>query len=494
MTKTPALFLIPYFLLVIFIGLLIESQNESDRLSILDRQKLILTIKGLVLAFLIWFASLAATYFILWPSMWSQPIETLSDSLMGTNFFRRTAHPFPIFFLGEAILTDPGVLFYPLNMVFKSTAVASIGLLLSLVMLFDRKLHRQKRTVIFFALAFVVFFTLMMTLGDKKFSRYALPGLLFVTLLAGFGIVLFLRKYTKGRPIIFTLVLLLVILAQAGVSLARFPNFGTHYNYLLGGPKTILESEIIAGQEKIEGLEIAADFLNTLPLSQLLVVGAQDSGSLVRYFDGRTIKISDENADYLLFTRNALLRGVDLDDWQNIWEKYQDKVPKFIVEFDDIPYVWIYKTGPEISEKSYPYPIDAMIGEDIHLLGYDYKPSQAKPGDTVQVTLYWEALNSPTGDYTVFTHLLDAQGRLVAQSDSQPQSGKYPTYLWDQNERIMDQYQLVIPVETPPGNYEISVVMYSLETLERLPIIDSSGNASQERRLQLNGPAIVAVE
>jgi hypothetical protein len=58
----------------------------------------------------------------------------------------------------------------------------------------------------------------------------------------------------------------------------------------------------------------------------------------------------------------------------------------------------------------------------------------------------------------------------------------------------MDQYQIVIPLETPPGNYEISIGMYSLETLERLPIIDSSGTASQERRLQLNGPAIVAVE
>jgi hypothetical protein len=99
-------------------------------------------------------------------------------------------------------------------------------------------------------------------------------------------------------------------LVQAAISLARYPNFGTHYNYLLGGSKTILESQVIAGQEKIEGLEIAANYLNFLPLSPLLVVGARDSGSLVRYFNGKTNKISDENTDYLLFTRNAMLREI----------------------------------------------------------------------------------------------------------------------------------------------------------------------------------------
>ncbi len=53
LTKTPSLFLFPYFLLVIFIGLLIESQSESDKLSIPNRQKLILAIKGLIFASLI---------------------------------------------------------------------------------------------------------------------------------------------------------------------------------------------------------------------------------------------------------------------------------------------------------------------------------------------------------------------------------------------------------------------------------------------------------
>jgi hypothetical protein len=494
LSKSPALFLVPYFLLVVFIGLLAKSQNENDKANIFSRQQLFLVFKKLLYVFLIWFVSLAATYIILWPSMWSNPFETLQQSFSHTNYFRETPHPNPIYFFGEAMLTDPGVLFYPLNMAFKTTAVASIGFILGIVLLFDRTLDRQKRIILFFALIFVVFFTLMMTLGEKKFSRYALPGLVFVILLGGIGIVLFLRKYTINRPIIFTLVLSFVILIQAVVSLTRYPNFGTHYNYLLGGPKYILESKIIAGQEKIEGLEIAAGYLNDLPEAQSLVVGAQDSLAVARYFNGETFEISNENADYLLFTRNAVIRGMRSEDWQELWEKYQNKNPNFIVEFDGIPYAWIYRAGPIITENSYPFSIDAKIGEDFHLLGYDLTPARAGPGDTVHITLFWEALNSPTGDYTVFIHLLDAQGQLVAQSDSKPQSGDYPTFLWVQNERIKDQYQVVIPPETPPGTYEFSVGMYELETLKRIPITDSSGALIQNRSLKLPGPDIEIAE
>jgi hypothetical protein len=58
----------------------------------------------------------------------------------------------------------------------------------------------------------------------------------------------------------------------------------------------------------------------------------------------------------------------------------------------------------------------------------------------------------------------------------------------------MDQYQIVIPVETPPGNYELYVGMYSLETLERLPIIDSLDTLWPDGRIQLKDLEIVTGE
>lgn len=52
------------------------------------------------------------------------------------------------------------------------------------------------------------------------------------------------------------------------------------------------------------------------------------------------------------------------------------------------------------------------------------------PGDTVSVDIYWRAVRRPTRDYSVFLHLIDEQGLIVAQRDSYPQSGRSPTSDW----------------------------------------------------------------
>ncbi|MGD2049258.1 MAG: hypothetical protein PVH03_07175, partial [Chloroflexota bacterium] len=128
------------------------------------------------------------------------------------------------------------------------------------------------------------------------------------------------------------------------------------------------------------------------------------------------------------------------------------------------------------------------------LLGYDYEPAQAFPGDTIQVTLYWEAIEPTAADYTVFIHLLDEEGRLRGQKDSQPLGGKYPTYLWEGGERIRDDYELTIHPEAPPGNYDFAIGMYELQNLQRLPISAEPGGPQPDNRLLLPGPAILAPE
>jgi hypothetical protein len=137
-------------------------------------------------------------------------------------------------------------------------------------------------------------------------------------------------------------------------------------------------------------------------------------------------------------------------------------------------------------------PVHARIGESIVLLGYDVEPRQAQPGDTVQLTLYWEALTPPDGDYTVFAHLIDPSGQLRGQKDNPPQGGMYPTYLWDTGERVVDTYSLVVPVDAEPGAYRLAVGMYSLETMERLPVTTQDGTSPPERSLLLEGPRIVS--
>jgi hypothetical protein len=136
------------------------------------------------------------------------------------------------------------------------------------------------------------------------------------------------------------------------------------------------------------------------------------------------------------------------------------------------------------------HPVNARIGDEFRLLGYEIEPGEPQPGETVHLSLYWEAIQKPTGDYTVFTHLLDPSGRMRGQKDNQPQGGMYPTYLWDKGERIEDRYELVIASDAPPGAYQIAIGMYYLPTLRRLPVTDDSGSPLPDDRVMLPGPEV----
>jgi hypothetical protein len=67
----------------------------------------------------------------------------------------------------------------------------------------------------------------------------------------------------------------------------------------------------------------------------------------------------------------------------------------------------------------------------------------------------------------------------------------YPTYLWDEGERIQDEYALAIPPDAPPGAYQIAVGMYYLPTLERLSVVDRDGTPLPDARILIPGPEVL---
>ncbi len=63
-------------------------------------------------------------------------------------------------------------------------------------------------------------------------------------------------------------------------------------------------------------------------------------------------------------------------------------------------------------------------------------------GERPEVTLYWEALGATERPYTVFVHLLDAQGQAVGFGDSEPGGGAYPTTGWRKGEYLTDGHAI----------------------------------------------------
>jgi hypothetical protein len=94
-----------------------------------------------------------------------------------------------------------------------------------------------------------------------------------------------------------------------------------------------------------------------------------------------------------------------------------------------------------------------------------------RPGDSIHLTLFWQCLEEMGEGYTVFTHLLDGEGHIWGQKDNEPADGFYPTTEWRKSEIVRDQYDLTIPLDAPPGEYQIEVGMYVAETGERLKVV-----------------------
>ncbi len=131
------------------------------------------------------------------------------------------------------------------------------------------------------------------------------------------------------------------------------------------------------------------------------------------------------------------------------------------------------------------HPLRANLADKVAFQGYDLDKVTVKPGGTLHLTLYWQALAEMETSYTVFVHLLDAQNRTWGQKDNPPVQGTYPTTSWLPGEVVVDEYEIVVDAEAPAGEYQIEVGMYDLETMLRLPAFDEQGNPLPGDRILL---------
>ncbi len=84
-----------------------------------------------------------------------------------------------------------------------------------------------------------------------------------------------------------------------------------------------------------------------------------------------------------------------------------------------------------------------------------------------RVELCWQALCPLPADYTVFVHLQDASGALLATGDGPPMQGAFPTSLWRSGDVVLDVHHLLSLPDAENGR--ISVGLYEPKDGSRLP-------------------------
>lgn len=122
--------------------------------------------------------------------------------------------------------------------------------------------------------------------------------------------------------------------------------------------------------------------------------------------------------------------------------------------------------------------LTGRFGEVVTLVGMDAPPTiEARAGESIELPLAWQVLQPPDAPLVRFAHLLDGEGRLVAQEDTIPCAGECPASSWLPQEFLVERARLTLPDPAVEGSYTVVVGWYRADTLERLAATGEHGSA-----------------
>lgn len=501
LTKSPTILVVP---IAGLLGLIVWWQEGKTR-TFQSLLKIALPMVG-------WGFLTTLLFFLFWPSMWVQPITTLQLMAQETTDYVEH-HVNANYFLGQPT-EDPGLIFYPIAYLFRTTPFTLLGLVGAGVLAWRNRAPfdtPQRRATALSLAIFAIVFALIITIGAKKFDRYLLPAFLPLDVLAGMGWVGLIGWALTGRrtqnaesdkrqadtspptplsvtergskdktsvsPFSFLLsanpvaVAILVVFLHAAPGLMTTPYYLTYYNPLMGGSLTAPNVLFVGWGE---GLDEAARWLNQQPDAEQLRVHAWYSdGPFSYFFKGRSEIMTDFSPLIWLDTDYAVL-------YVNQWQR-QSPSPDALAWFDQQPVAHeVWRDGLELARvydlRNSPLPdfLDwnddrrADFGGLIRLAGYRIEKTDVQPGDSFQITLYEKALAPMDINYNVLVRLVGQEGTEIWRNEGFPWGA--PTTDWEVRDSRPDGHTVVIPTDAPPGLYKLVMSFYDPATFASLTV------------------------
>ncbi|MCB0209113.1 MAG: glycosyltransferase family 39 protein [Anaerolineae bacterium] len=435
----------------------------------------------------IWSIAAGVIFVLLWPAMWVDPIgRTLAiagDALRASG----SPHQKGSFFFGHPV-PDPGLSFYAIVTLFKTTPIIWLGwLLLALsiaLSLFRKKssqftIHNSQFIVIL--LAFALAFAYLVTIGGKKQDRYILPAFPALITLAALGYTqiqlimkteaLRIKNYTL-HPTPFLIAI--VVIAQIFFVLPTHPYYFTYYNRLLGGGPKAAEMIIVGWGE---GMDAAARWLNAQPDAHSTDAVAWYSTTFEPYFDGHAIYKIDEAkisrtpkpglaADYVILYINQLQRELPTN---GALQFYRAVPPAHVVTLNGLDYAWIY---PSL-HLQHIIENDARLVGQAELLGFNLLGNSGdrldalRPDQHPTIELYWEWQGKAPAE-PIGLGLADYNGEIWGQSQPLGTEARVPFEQWQDGMVARDDFTLTLWPGTPPGDYYLKAWIDRPATGERV--------------------------
>ncbi len=331
-----------------------------------------------LLPLLAWGALAAATYALLWPALWRDPIGTFGRVLGFALDTGLRPHDAPNYFLGRPLTSDPGPLYYPIALGLRLSPVALVGLAAVPIVLAGRRRteDRGRRShplgprssvlgPLVWLLVWAGLFVALMTLGAKKFDRYMLPAIWTLDLLAGAS--LWVLAARLRRPIGLTL-LGALLAVQVGLLWRAYPYPIAFYNPVLGGVATARETILIGWGE---GLDQVVGYLNGLPNADRLLVATNYHHTVRPRFAGPTAAMRPYLSRrpgpnppptpnyYVIYVNSAQRRSVPPE----VRPLASGGRPAFVAMVQGSPYAWVYRVpwAPEYAQRA---PVPPPEGEE----------------------------------------------------------------------------------------------------------------------------------
>jgi 4-amino-4-deoxy-L-arabinose transferase-like glycosyltransferase len=358
LTKSPSLVLIPTIgvLALAFCWHRIKSQGGIS----------IKTLWPTIISLVSWAAIAGITFFLLWPAMWIDPLDSLTKVLTSALGYASQGHDLAVFFDGqifpEGRIGPEFFYFYPLSYLWRSSPVVLIGLPLSLIAFYRRDfpLDRfQSRVTVAGMLLAVIIFMLVMNFGTKKFDRYLIPAYAPLDLISASGWAAFSFlvarkvKNLQTRRLVKLSVLGTAVVLQLLLLLSVYPYYLSYYNLVLGGGGRVPKVMTVGWGE---GLDAAARYLNEKPDPSSLRVASWYRNSFLFHFEGQTDDIPgilDQQGLTKVFEADYAV--IYIHQWQRelpkiLLDRLRERDPEYSVWINGLEYARIYNLNEDSLE------------------------------------------------------------------------------------------------------------------------------------------------
>lgn len=240
LTKTSAVFLVPFAAVLLFGSRYWDSRNFG---------------KSLVWAlsnFLLWLAAAVALFVVFWPAMWTEAdlaLRTLWKGIVDVGLEGGHLQ----LFRGEWV-EDPGPVFYWFVFVLRSSLYLVFGLVGTLILV--RKMDSEKKKLAFFAILYALLYAVEISIPSKKLDRYLLPSMVSLLLVAAMSFEWLVDKLSARLSKNYWVVALVFLLPMFVTLRVLHPDYFSYYSILGGGLEKgiwTLEPKWVIGQHELIG-------------------------------------------------------------------------------------------------------------------------------------------------------------------------------------------------------------------------------------------------